>query len=339
MTDQILVSWIDDDMRHIVDAKFAMSQNNNLLIDFKHPLDFKPDFKADLYLLDDRLFQTNRDDGKKFEGRGVTLALDIRLNFLEQPIYIFSNEKVDEGVFGFYSQVTHGIADEILFYKDIQRNGANILYSDAIDYRKLNALKREDVEALLSVFSINKETKDEIYIALPAMFKNGLSLGASEKSEGNAVSYAKWIKNTLLRFPGFLYDSLYSATAVGMTQQTFISKTEFNPACYCDIFSKAREQLWWKHKLLSIFYSLVDERIPKEEQEDPRTYAEKIFHLSANEIPNCEVCGEKYPDTVAHYVKDQTIRKPVHFYCSKIDDSAENLLFFDEHRIFDYEED
>ncbi len=334
--------WIDDDKDHQKDATLIMKKQEHLEIIFLHPNKFKiTEHCGHIYLLDDRLFQKEDEDQIAFDKRGLNLAADIRIDHPEFPIYLFTTDKVPKGVFGVLSQASEGLTDSIIEFKSIQRNGHIFLYHDSLDYERIRNTERKNVEAMVNLLHPQSFEKDEIFLAIPQVLKNGLSDPSDiENSQGNTNFYGKWIRNVFLQFPGFVYDSLFSATCVGMMESVFLSKKgEFKDAHYNGIFSNSRDNcLWWKSQLKRILYRLANDKLPIEERDNPYTFSEKIFHLKDSEVSRCALCGEKYPKTVAYNKDDEEERQPVHFHCSEVDEKKENRLYFDEIRFFEYPE-
>lgn len=339
MKEKISLIWIDDDKNHKKDAEYIMKKCANLEISFFHPTEFDPDKKsADLFLLDDRLYQHENDNNQKSKQRGLTLAADIRVVFPEIPIYIFTNEFFEQGIFGTLSLATEGLADEKIFYKNIQRSGFEILYNDAIDYKKVRSIEKLNYKQLLKLLNPPEGINDDLYNALPEPLKEGLRpANDEEKPDGNSLFFGKWVKRILLTYSGFLYDSLFAATSVGLPEEKFLKIGDFKQALYDGVFSKPRKPLWWKGKLTSILIDKAQKSMKINDIGNPFSIAEKAYNLREEEQLRCAVCKEKYPETVAFNKDDESDRQPVHLSCSEVDRSKENKLFFEEIRYFENE--
>lgn len=64
---------------------------------------------------------------------------------------------------------------------------------------------------------------------------------------------AKWVKNTLFKFPGILYSALHSATFLGVSEEAFLSEgvqAFFTGTEYAGVFSD-QGPYWWKDRVLS----------------------------------------------------------------------------------------
>jgi hypothetical protein len=338
MTLKTTIIWIDDEKKHRVDSDFMMKKCINLEILFFHPKEFLVEkTPADLYLLDDRLYQHANDNNEKSNQRGLTLAAEIRVKYPEIPIYIFTNEFFDQGIFGSLSQASEGLADEKIYYKQIQREGAEILYNDSLDYKKIRDIEKLNFRQLLKLLNPPEDTIEDLLNALPEVLKGGLRPTDDQAmAEGNSLFYGKWIKKTLLAFPGFVYDSLFAATSVGLPEEKFLKLKEFKPAIYDGLFSKTRKQLWWKRKLNQILIDKAQKSMKIDEIGNPYSLAEKIYKLKDTEKLKCVVCGEKYPETIAFNKTNENEKQPVHYSCSEVARSKENKLFFEEIRYFEY---
>jgi hypothetical protein len=63
---------------------------------------------------------------------------------------------------------------------------------------------------------------------------------------------ARWIRKTLIRYPGVLYDSLHAACSLGLAESSFMTSAVqewFKPARYIGPFSSGNG-VWWKQRLL-----------------------------------------------------------------------------------------
>ncbi|XES76120.1 MAG: hypothetical protein ACBZ72_07995 [Candidatus Bathyarchaeia archaeon] len=334
------VIWIDDDLSHKKDADLLAEKSADLKITFFHPKEFVvEEMPVDLFLLDDRLYQHENAKNEKSNARGFTLAANIRFSFPEIPIYIFTKDFFDQGIFGVLSQASESFVDEKIYYKDVQRRGVEILLNDSLDYKKIRSVEKLNLQQLLNLLNPPEDIVDELKNALPEALRDGLRPADDQgKSEGNSLFYGKWIKKSLLTYSGFIYDSLFAATSVGLTEKMFLEIQDFAPALYDGLFSKSRKPLWWNRKLRSILMTKAQKALDNKAIGNPFALAEKIFNLKENEILKCAVCKEKYPETVAFNKDDPNDRQPVHFSCSAVDYTKENKLFFEELRYFKYED-
>jgi hypothetical protein len=80
-----------------------------------------------------------------------------------------------------------------------------------------------------------------------------------EKGIWETPQIARWIRNTVLRYPGIVYDELTSATRLGLSLDSFKEprvQSYFEQAVYTGVFS-ALNQCWWRGRLFYLAQELV----------------------------------------------------------------------------------
>ena len=329
--DLIKIVWIDDEPSHMEDAKTLESKRKDLKIKFISTSNFEDFLKKqedgmDLFLIDDKL-----------RGRsvGVGIAGKIREKFPEIPMYLFTAYPEEYGISTALAEAAKSLGDDVLDLKKVQREGHDILYYNAIDYRRIRESPHEEINALLILLKAPDEDCKRIVSALPESLKKGLLT----RSDGNAIAFAKWVKRNFLKLPGFVYNSLYSATKLGITKKAFQDlASEFEDARYDGVFAKTGPKLWWDSKLAKIIFQLASEKLRGDDTTDLRKLTTKLFSLDEAKMSKCSVCGEKYPDTVGINKDDEEDYQPVHYKCSEPHPTKTRVLYFEEARQFSMEE-
>lgn len=345
MSGKIKIVWIDDEAIHEKDARNLEAERKELEIDFVDPSGFEDYLKkleedVDLFLVDDRLIRRDVGASRSFGRRGLSVAAQIREEHPEIPIYLFSAYPENYGIYTALAEAAKSFADEIVAWKTIQREGHDLLYHDAMDYRKIRRSPRSSVYSLLNLLNAPENDHKRILAAFPESLMEGLSpISEKESAEGNAIAFAKWAKRIFLELPGFVYDSLYSATKLGITEKTFKDlESKFEDARYNGVFAKTRRKLWWDSKLRARIFHLAGEKLPSEETTNLQELTKKVFSLHESKVAECVVCGEKYPDTVGINKHDEEDRQPVHYRCSEPHPTKSRMLYFEEPRRFPKEE-
>jgi len=336
--DEISLVWIDDNNDRKKDAFEIEKLNNKIKTNFIHPKTFQKGIcdktgtivDVDLFLVDYAL--SKKDCSSEFYlGEGLSLIGLIRENYPDVPVYLYSGD--DKSViFERLEYTARKEAEKVLPLKVIQDSGPNFLYMDALDYRKIrNTLLKGDAGKLIDLLLPPEDEKNTIKYVVPTELKiDGM------KPAGKSTSFASWVRQVFMKNPGFIYDSLYAATKLGMKKEAFLKKEkEFKAALYSGLFAKTiGQQFWWK----SLLYDLVFKKDEaKEATTDVREISKKVFGLTDDETAKCAVCTEPFPDTVGI---DSTTgdREPVHLRCSRSDPKYTRLLYFDETRLFSKEE-
>ncbi|MEW8287221.1 MAG: hypothetical protein AB2697_14630 [Candidatus Thiodiazotropha endolucinida] len=271
----INIWWVDDDFLDSSRDNYRVlrlyEKDNRLAIVGYPPLEFEKVLEntkkaPELFLIDYKLNEIENSEGKKYAYTGTGLVGRIRDKFPEHPIYMVSRilekrhliEDVD-------------LFDRLLMHESLtarEKTAKEILINDALDYQKIRRIRnRHSIKPILNLLSIPKgETKDFEEL-LPEQLKGGIGDPTVHSSTGNieftyqlsgAIRFARWTKRNLLLRPGPLYDDLYAATFLGMTEKYFVKSfidkyTSFDnkaTALYSGIFSNSSDKrLWWKGEL------------------------------------------------------------------------------------------
>lgn len=340
----ITIVWLDDEIDHKKDAENLSLRRETLEVIFLTPGEFEDFIKGvvtserdvDLYLIDDRLFKEKQ---AHLKPRGFTYAAIIREKFPETPIYFFSAVRDLSGIFLGLAEAARNLADCIVDLKDVLRHGSDFLYYDALDYRRIKEAKRNNLEAIHKLLRAPKSDWQKIEQTLPDDLRGGISRtkDQTKNASGNVIAFAKWVRRTLLSLPGFLYDSLYAATKLGLTEDFFLDNVSvFDGAQYNGIFSHSMSnRLWWNSELDRIVFDIAEEELCDESSTDVREILRSYFKLREKDLPICAVCKNPHPDTVGINKYDPTERRPVHFRCSRPHPKKIRVLYFDEIREFE----
>ncbi len=332
-SDPVLIWWIDDKDEHRKAAKEMEKKTKNSKVIFFKPEDVSKMLGSsslrkipNLFLVDYRL-DSQRD---KFRDLGLTMEGKIRENYPDIPVYGFTLYPKRKN---FYEKVVKKRFDKILDFKDIQRCGHIILHKDALTYRKIKSSRTNDPEELFRLIKAPNDIKQRLRTMLPDELHGGLTRsGAATKYPGDTIIFARWVRQSLMARPGFLYNSLHTATHLGMIESAFkkISKN-FESARYKGVFYETEQPLWWVCVVDEILLSQKKTKSIKET--NPWEIAPLVFKIPTKNQTKCAVCGEKYPETVGFNLTDEE-EQPVHYKCSNVDRNKKTELYFDEPRSF-----
>ena len=332
-SEKVKLLWIDDDLDHREDVRNLESKNRRLHIRFVIANEFEKILRekadTDLFVIDDKLRLGKYRDG-------IAVAGQIRVKFPEVPIYLFSAWIGPRSIYGTLAEAAESSADKIVDIKEIRRKGHRILYCDALDYRRIRYSRRGTVHALFELLHAPASDENRITMALPESLKKGLSsLSGKKPASGNAIAFAKWTSRTFLALPGFVFDSLYSATKLGMTQEAFDRhESAFKLARYDGIFAETREALWWGSILVETVFRRAATRFPRDATIDLQQLTPRLLRLGKSEIAKCIICGRERPDTVGMERDDEEHREAVHYRCSIPHPAKRRVICFDEIRQF-----
>lgn len=336
------ILWVDDEVaEHGEDARNMESVRKELKVTIVHPGNLQSTLGTlkkmpDLFLVDYFLDELEGDNNRKYEQRGLAVAGKIRELEPEWPVYVVTNKgNKKEGILFSEAQAAIASFDKILTFKEVQREGHDILYYDALDYRSIRDAPRRDPKAIFKLLEAPDNIKDRLRLVLPNELREGLSPSRALKyPEGDAISFAKWVRLVLLSIPGFLYDELHAATYLGMKADFFRRiYSKLKRAKYSGIFSRTNPSLWWVSKLNDILFSSA--KAQKSDRTNPWEVGPIVFGLTDAQQAKCVVCNKSFPETIGIDLKDDKNLKPVHYRCSIPHPAKKRELYFDEPRAFE----
>lgn len=336
------VLWIDDDPLRKEDAINYASMKDNLRIEFiladafiEKGVRIKNSFRnlvqttrnrPDLFFLDYRL---DRNREGRIPRRGGSVASQIREEIPDIPIYGVSEDYEDQYVLKAFEKVYF---DKLLTMRKFEENGSEILYHDALDFYKIRCVE-PCLNNIYQLLEIPESSKKHFLRVLPEVFSDGISdINSGEKPKSNPISFGRWILRELLSSQGPLFDRLYIATHLGVTENGFGTiEREFKKSLYSGVFSKGEEDSrWWKSEVDIILLS--NKRAKQHMNKAPWILAPKIFNIE--ERTKCIVCDGENPETVGININNPEIRKPVHYSCSIQHPKIKRKMFFEDIRAY-----
>lgn len=261
----IKIIYIDDDNRELEKYELKFKSDDRSISRFKliarkppkSPKDYEEIRKEspELILIDFNLTIPDA-DGKVIGISGVTLSTEMRQQFPEIPIVLFTRKSIFN--IQDYSNIKQTLSniDKIIYKNELFSTNAlflETLYVLSIGYKKLRESKSKNQDDLLKLLKAPENEHENLKLANPPM-------SSATKSIWSVSEIAKWINEILITYPGILYDAIHSATYLGITEEAFLT-TEvqqfFNKAKYLGIFTPP-ENRWWKSKLLEIATSKMN---------------------------------------------------------------------------------
>ncbi|MGD2250607.1 MAG: hypothetical protein PVF58_19605 [Candidatus Methanofastidiosia archaeon] len=264
---KIKTIYIDDDKRDLkkYKRKFeddARSKNKfdiatiNVQKKLKNLLDEVEEQKPELILVDFKLDKPK--DDILIGISGITLSTALRERFLDIPIVLFTRKDVfsiEKYPFkkGFATNL-----DGFIYKRDLFKKEENLdsLYELAIGFKKLRETRPKKWNNLFKLLGAPEDEYEHLRLSNPSMVTKE---GNNEWSVSDA---ANWIRNILIKYPGILYDPMWSATFLGISIKEFSSDVVqkfFAEARYTSILSPP-EGRWWRSKLHKIALSIMNEK-------------------------------------------------------------------------------
>ena len=165
---------------------------------------------------------------------GVALSTTLRENFPDIPIVLFTRKslfKIEK-----YSPMEQVLSslDEIVYKGDVFKSdekNLDFLYGLAVGFKELREERSKKWVDLLKIIKAPEDDYNDLKLSNPPI---------TSKGKWSVSKAVKWIRNTLIKYPGILYDPLHSATFLGISKDAFLSEPIqkfFSKAKYSGIFA------------------------------------------------------------------------------------------------------
>lgn len=284
--------------------------------------------KADLIIIDLKLNEFEDENNEKYPLNANSIMGLLRDCAPATPIFLVSSHFSAGNFSG--ANYTADWFDRILTSDEL--NISKLICSEAADY---SALRNSPAtyQSLHQLLKTPDADKADIESAIPTEFKQlARSLNSNSKIGAHALHLAKWIKEILMRTPGFLYDPLYTATFLGVKKDYFCTnianRSEFNAAAsYQGVFAKSNEPKWWRTGISEFIFNLPG--IESITVSDIFKIAPILLNVPEEHHSSCAVCNGKFPETVGHMEDLGADWEPVHYHCSEEDPSITPVAFFE----------
>lgn len=180
-------------------------------------------------------------------------------------------------------------------YQHLERH-IEALYAIASDFPKLRSARANVRAHLVEVLRAPKRDKADLLRVLPEEFH-------SERHATTEHRMARWIYNTFLRRPGFLYDRLHAATLLGLNVDGF-DKVEplFSKARYRGVFATSEAPRWWVSELREQLYALT----PNVAADLPQDAGRMLNGIASADYSVCYVTRKAVPPPDAVVYADAT---------------------------------
>lgn len=236
---------------------------------------------------------------------GAALSTALREEFPEVPIVLFTKidflkiQKLNPKVL---SSLDETIYKSDLFKKD--ETNLDCLHKLAIGYKDLRNAKSKTWIELLKIIEATENDYDSLKLSdPPTISETGWSV----------FDAAFWIRNTLIKYPGILYNPIHAATFLGISKDAFLSGSVqelFTKAKYSKIFAPI-EGRWWKSRLQEIAESRMSEKEKDLIVRESFPSAWERINKTKIERTKCVFCNKEPAEWVCYILKE-----PVMIKCS-----------------------
>lgn len=243
---------------------------------------------------------------------GVTLSTELRQKFPEVPIVLFTRKSVfniDD-----YSDIKQTLSslDDIIYKQNMFKTNSNLsdfLYELAEGFKRLRNIEPKNWENLLKVIKAPESEYNNLKFADPPVY-------SEQDSKWSVSKAAKWIRNTLLSYPGILYDSVHAATLLGIFEEAFMKEAVqgfFKRAKYSGILAPPKGR-WWKSKLIEVANAKMTKSEASMVIREGFPCLWKRIEKRQIERSKCIYSGESPADWVCYILKKPVMIKYSLFY-------------------------
>lgn len=190
----------------------------------------------------------------------------------------------------------------LFLYRDLGDHVEH-LYSIAVDFPRLSPTGADVRAHLVSLLKAPPKDASDLLAVLPDEFRN-------QPHSTTQHRIAKWILGTLFKRPGFLYDPVYAATLLGLSEAGFEKVQHlFKRALYKGVFATKSTARWWASELRRIVFDLV----PADTADTPQLAGRCLPGISQEDFSRCFVTkASALPPQVVALIDAQTdVYKPV----------------------------
>ena len=326
MNNKLNFVWIDDEPRRSkssnnietqlgVNARFIKAKNE----DIQHVLsELYSKAMPDLILVDHKLQNMKSD----FIKTGSTIAEAIRAKWPECPIVCITGISLTDETFDIHQR---SVYEDVFQFSKIS-NYYSAFLTIAQSYKLLRKHPPKDVDGIIKLIKPAEDDEKRLKDILPEILKKREAF--SDNSLLMAIS--NWVRHTLIAKPGFLYDRLWSATLLGLKEQSF-NKVEdlFKDAKYDGIFHDEGNERWWQTKIREIIFS----KFPDSDMIYPWELGQQLPDITEKDFSKCYVSREDFPETVAFTDETAKNRKPMRLRYTVPHPHFEKSLYFEEMRM------
>jgi hypothetical protein len=187
----------------------------------------------------------------------------------------------------------------------------------------LAKLKADSASDLVHLLNPPKDEVDRLVDALP---------GDLKKAFGDASLASRlyaWVDKLIDR-PGFLYDTLWAATFIGLTESGFLKVSDnFDKGKYTGIFAWDDEPRWWSSRLAELLYKCSE----VESGTMSWHLGRRLPGIKEEHHSRCYVCRKAYPETVAYLDSESNERRAMHLDCTVLHPAFKRELYFEDIRM------
>ena len=313
------IVWIDDDPRRKrtaddLDADFINVHGEDLA---QKAVELLKGPQPALVILDHILDKTTPKN-RLFQ-RGSTIAEAIKEQWPSCPVVGVTNVDNVKAI----DLRTQGTYDALFPFQNL---GECIDRIDAIrkGFALIAGKKARTVRKLVGVLKPPADDVERLVAALPDDLKK------SSKDASVASRLYRWVDDYLMARPGFLYDTLWAATFLGLTKSGFQKVAgRFKKGRYAGVFAHDNDPRWWSSQLAALLYKQCEPKLGEISWQTGR----RMNGIKEQRFSRCHVCHDAYPETVAYIDEMSEDRQAMHLKCSILHPRHKRELYFEDIRM------
>ncbi len=324
--------WIDDDESRSQTAK-NLEKKTGANVDFHNVAKkdiaqeiagFLHKGSFDLVIVDHRLYEAEGALSDKLKSTGATAAEIIKDSNPGMPVVCVTKVDLNKDI-----TFPQNLVYDASFNAARLNSQHPVFVAIAEGFRKVDREPPKDDNELLNLLDCPQVDRTRLLQILPKEVKTGI------ERKGYASVLWRWISDVLFARPGFLYDSMWTATLLGAKKRSFSNaKEKMGRAIYNGIFANRVQPRWWVSRLLEILYK----NNPDDGETDPRVLGRAYLDIPGQGYSKCDISGKDLPDIVAFTDITNMKRRQVCLDFTEEHPAFQKLLFFEEMRIIKEDE-
>ncbi len=324
MKKQLQLLWIDDEPKRETEAENLEKRLNIDVVfrDVKHKKlqdelqDVLSGKMPDLILMDHKLADVEKDGFRT----GSTAAEVIREQWAECPIICVTGVSLKD--VDFHQKF---IYEDVFDIAQLSQYDSSLV-AIAESFKSLQGNRPQNTNDLIERLG----TPDDDKIRLRDVIPSNLKKMDDYEGAGSLLAISRWVRHVLMEKPGFLYDRLWTATLLGVNEESF-KKVEsfFDDAKYTGIFASDKNERWWQTKVRESLFSMF----PDSDIALPWVLGRELPGIAEDDFSKCHASGEYFPETVAFTDETSKKRAPMRLRYTVPHPHFEKSLYFEEIRM------
>jgi hypothetical protein len=250
--------------------------------------------------------------------RGSTIAEAIKEQWPDCPVIGVTNiDQIDR-----VDQRTRHTYDAFFPYDQLG-DYLKVINSIEAGFATIQLQNPSNTNEIVSLLNPPQEELERLVAVLP----HGLKGTSPDPSLASRLH--RWV-NHLLNRPGLLYDRLWSATLLGLSEVGFAEvENRFEAGKYTGVFCTINNSRWWSTRLTQILY----QHYAPEPGEFSWQVGRRLTRDDQTLFSQCYACDGEFPETVAYLDTASEERHPMHLKHTILHPGYKRELYFEDVRV------